>query len=1062
MPPSDDALVGRIVADKYCLRECIGVGASGTVYKADQTSLGRTVAVKVLRPEIACDPRFIRRFHDEAQAASRLNHPNVVSVIDFGQTDDGLLYLVMEFLRGHTLTEVIRTEQLTTERITDIIGQILSALEEAHEHGVVHADLKADNIMVEHRRGGWDLIKVVDFGIARLTGQKDDSADGDDSICGTPEYMAPEVIRGADPTAAADIYAVGIMLYELLVGFTPFSGSATLEVLQRHLSEEPLPPHEHENALPIPVLLEQATLRALRKEPHQRFDSAAEFAATLKHVHRAPSTPARRDHACDECGALTPDSFKFCPECGAAKSVHREEIELSLEDTGHDEIWSDQAPTADLQASDLQGLFDPNAPQPVTELLPSKESEPLRDIFPLPLVGYQREIDDLVAFMTGDDAGAIHLHGGLGCGDRRILAEAFDAASEADSMILVAGLDPTGQQTPFYPIRAIVAAILALPPLCSFDDIGLALEDIGLSKRDSPGIGELFQHEGGGLSNLEAPIRRRELFASTMRVLRAAGKHLGAVLVFTDFHLYDRPSKELLQKLVLSNVRDPGLRILITSDDSIKLDWEQLRQIDLIPLGDEDMRAIVIHCATHGQPDLVTLDELRTHTAGHYEHIYQLLRYASEGGDVDSTPGTFADLLAARNSVLPSAAQRLLQVASVFGYTVSNENLQETLASSLGRIEMTASLQLLESRDILLGQDGFLTFNDRMFRDVVYADMPHDVKRMLHLAAGDILIATVPDPTILGMHAERAGDMDRASHLLARAGDNAVKQLDDAAAAGLFHRALNAARRVLSDTSDNSAQLQLVEISIRLADSLRVAGEIGLARGILDEATDGCKNAPNLKAQLLCASAQLRATEGDIDGSIALYREVIALAIPRMTFGILTDAYLDLATMCLRAGNATEAITELEEGIDLITMGEGPKTKRAPEKFWRLLLRLSQLYGAKGEVRKAIELGKNAARLAQQSKSVIGAARSYATLAGLHEQVDEVEQARVFRHRAIEDMRDLGDRRTTAELLLASSRPTETVRRITPASIREARVLAEEVGWTEGVVQAGKASEPAR
>ena len=141
------------MAGKFCLRRCVGTGASGTVYQADQLALGRTVAIKILRPELTRDPRFVGRFHDEALAASRLNHPNTVSIIDYGQTEDGLLYLVMEFLRGPTLTQVLHSESLRPSRIADLVAQILSGLEEAHQAGVVHADLKADNIVVERRRG---------------------------------------------------------------------------------------------------------------------------------------------------------------------------------------------------------------------------------------------------------------------------------------------------------------------------------------------------------------------------------------------------------------------------------------------------------------------------------------------------------------------------------------------------------------------------------------------------------------------------------------------------------------------------------------------------------------------------------------------------------------------------------------------------------------------------------------------------------------------------------------------------------------------------------------------
>lgn len=1060
---ADDLLIGRVFAGKFSLRQLIGVGASGTVYKADQSALGRTVAVKVLRPELAVDPRFVRRFHDEALAASRLNHPNVVSVIDFGQTEDGLLYLVMEFLRGQTLTQVLRTEQLTAERITDIICQVLSALEEAHEGGVIHADLKADNIMVEHRRGGWDLIKVVDFGIARLTGRKDERhVDEDDSICGTPEYMAPEIIRGEDPTRASDIYAVGVMLYELLVGVTPFHGGSTLEVLRDQVSKEPIAPSQRGPRVPIPESLERATMRALQKAPGDRFASAADLERYLRGGASTVVTAQTSTvlQTCTECGITSPQTFKFCPQCGAEQSAGSQEFELALDDTGHDEIWSDNAQTADIAAVDLLQVFPPINKERAkpSQIASGDQQVALGELFPLPLTGYDRELADVAAFIRGDSRSILQIRADRESGCARLLREACSQAAEESSVIFLSGADPSGLATAFYPIRAIVAAILQLPALCSYEEIGESLGNIGLSGRDLPGIGELFQHEGGGLSKLDVTVRRRELFASTMRVLRAASTHFSAVLAFEDFHLYDQPSQELLKRLAESSRHSPSLRLILTTDNTRELDWPGLRIIDLLPIRDDDLRTLVNHFATRGQPDLVTVEELRTFSKGNVGHIEQLLRYTFEGGDIRTAPESRADLIAARLDFLPSAAKRVLQVAAVFGNAVSRSDLVDTLANSMGRIEMDAALAMVAKRGLLVADAEMLCFSHSMVRDVVYESTPLNVRRSLHLGAGDVLIASVADPAVLGTHAERAGDLGRAAQLLTRAGDNAVRQLDDAGAASIYNRALAATRAVLHAEDDEGAQRNLVEISIKLADALRICGEVGLARGILAEALSSCKGAPILRGQLLRATAQLRATEGDIQQSIALFRECIALAIPRLAIDILTDAYLDLATMLLRDGKPGEAVRELEEGIDLITMGEGPSIVRAPALFWQLPLRLAQLYASTGQTEKAMRVGQDAARLANTAQNVAGCARAYGTLAGILELTGEVEKAQSYRRRAIEGMRKLGDRRGTAELLLASSRPTQTIRRITPASIREARLLAEEVGWVDGVRQALQAS----
>src|SRR6478752_7010209 len=228
-------LVGRVLGDKFKLTACIGIGGSGAVYKADQMALGRTVAVKILNEELCADPRMTSRFRGEAMSASRLNHPNCVSIIDYGQSPDGLLYLAMEYVKGPTLTQLLVNESpLSVDRVLDLMAQSLAGIEEAHLAGVVHADLKADNIIVDQRRAGIDQVKIVDFGIARLVTGVRDAAE-ERSISGTPEYMSPEVISGAQPTFASDIYAVGIILYELLAEKTPFFAGSTTEILTNHL-----------------------------------------------------------------------------------------------------------------------------------------------------------------------------------------------------------------------------------------------------------------------------------------------------------------------------------------------------------------------------------------------------------------------------------------------------------------------------------------------------------------------------------------------------------------------------------------------------------------------------------------------------------------------------------------------------------------------------------------------------------------------------------------------------------------------------------------------------------
>lgn len=273
MSPGLDQLAGITLANKYQLLSLLGSGGMGFVYRAEQLGLRRSVAVKLLRPE-----RLTRTnldlFRTEALAASRINHPNAVAIYDFGVTDDGTPYLVMEHLRGETLAAIVESTALATDRIIAIAAQVLSALHEAHACSVIHCDLTSDNVIVERLRDGDDFAKVIDFGLASAVDRS-----GNSPVAGTPEYMAPEQIRGGLVTPAVDIYAMGALLYEMIVGRTPFAGATIPVVLEGHLYATPSSPADIIPTCPKP--LADLVLAALAKDPAQRPPSARHMRDTL-------------------------------------------------------------------------------------------------------------------------------------------------------------------------------------------------------------------------------------------------------------------------------------------------------------------------------------------------------------------------------------------------------------------------------------------------------------------------------------------------------------------------------------------------------------------------------------------------------------------------------------------------------------------------------------------------------------------------------------------------------------------------------------------------------------
>ncbi|HEX8284439.1 MAG TPA: serine/threonine-protein kinase [Pyrinomonadaceae bacterium] len=283
-----DGLLGLVLDDKYRLDERLGEGGMGTVYRATHLLIERHVAVKVLNPRLVADETAKERFRREARAAGRLQHSNAVAVTDFGETKDGLVYLVMEILEGRPLREVLAREApLDPARAVSLMLQIAAAVEAAHEAGIIHRDLKPGNIFLVQRPDSPYIVKVLDFGIAKLATADEaggelsfhDTLTGTGVMIGTPRYMSPEQCDGAQLTPSSDVYSLGVILYEMLTGQTPFSGVSPLALALAHSSEVPRPPREL--VATIPPALEAVVLHALAKGADERPSDAGEFRREL-------------------------------------------------------------------------------------------------------------------------------------------------------------------------------------------------------------------------------------------------------------------------------------------------------------------------------------------------------------------------------------------------------------------------------------------------------------------------------------------------------------------------------------------------------------------------------------------------------------------------------------------------------------------------------------------------------------------------------------------------------------------------------------------------------------
>ncbi len=321
-----DPLLGRSINDRFKITGLIARGGMGKVYKAEQAPLGRVCAIKVLNPNYSGDhdPEFHKRFFLEASISSKLTHPNTVTIFDYGRTDDNIYYMAMEFLEGRTLHRTLREEgPFVEERATHIARQICRSLREAHSLGVIHRDLKPANVYLIEHGDEKDFVKVLDFGLVKnIEDGKGEDLTQTGLFMGSPKYMAPEQIRGEHVDARTDIYALGVILYEMVTGKVPFDRPNSVNILMAHVNE-PVPRLRDMKAdVAVSEALESTIYKCMEKNPDDRFKSMDEVLAALK---RAGGGTMTATVSGDRSGAFdllsTTGSFTPQPTPGSISSL---------------------------------------------------------------------------------------------------------------------------------------------------------------------------------------------------------------------------------------------------------------------------------------------------------------------------------------------------------------------------------------------------------------------------------------------------------------------------------------------------------------------------------------------------------------------------------------------------------------------------------------------------------------------------------------------------------------------------------------------------------------------
>jgi len=791
-----DPLIGRKLGGAYVVLEHVGSGGMGKVYRGEQVALGKTIAVKVIHQHLIADENATARFYTEARASSRLNHPNSVSVIDFGRTDEGLLYLVMEFLRGKDLSHILWEEgPLPISRAVDIVRQVLAALAEAHELGIIHRDIKPENVIIERLRTGGDSVKVVDFGLAKVRADVAPSVTMPGIVCGTPDYMAPEQGRGDPPDTRSDLYATGVMLYQILTARLPFEADSPTQVVLLHMTE-PVPDPRALNPT-IPESVAKVIFRAMEKDASKRFQSALDFAEALQHALRESSPPMHpRDtieaFACPSCSAPLPKGAKFCSECGYR-----------------------MVPTDGTRTI---------SPQPRMSMLPSQAPKPETVAR---FVGRDHELAVLEQARTralNKQLVPVRVTGETGIGKSRLVREFAQRAAAKGDHVIVAGPDPSWAGVAWVPIRHIVREAIGLDADSNPTDW---LKKHSSSKEVDAavraGFIELF---GEGASQLDGRARRQAVAHTMAYALRAASQRAKSglcMVIVEQLHRVDTASGAVLA-LITNMTFNAPLLLLSTHLPRVEPRWR-------------DGEVLVLPGLTASQAQSVAESLLGDwYAAPSFDGasilpllVDQTSRWLFEGGGQPAS--RVVDVVASRFDRLPPVARKVLQVLALVG-----EASPARVESIIGESVDEQTWRTLSSRWWITDNKGTLSIAHELIRDVVESATSAAVR-------ADIARRVLDEDAQLALEvrallAAQADEAAQALLLLETVADRANARGDELGAVLALRRGLERARLELHRGEIDDPERAMTIFARKLGDALARAGEVAEAEGVLREALE--------------------------------------------------------------------------------------------------------------------------------------------------------------------------------------------------------------------------------
>jgi serine/threonine protein kinase len=862
---TDDPLIGRTLPGGYVILDLVGIGGMGRVYRAEQTNLGRTVAIKIIHPHLVGEENAAARFITEARAASRLNHPNSVAVIDFGKTEDGQLYLVMEFLRGKDLARVQYEEgPLSFRRIVSILRQVLAALSEAHHLEIIHRDLKPENVILEPVRTGGDFVKVVDFGLAKMREGTAPNITSPGIVCGTPEYMSPEQGRGDPLDPRSDLYAVGVIFYQLLTGRLPFEAESPTQVVLMHITEAPPDPRAAAPERMIPSLLADVCLMALAKEPAHRFSNADEYAEALSDalsqiestVPRAIPAPATIN--CPKCGAANTASQKFCGECGATLQP------TPVVANGANGTAATLSPPvgASLTPADNFVPVEPGTGQ--RSIIVDRD----RAQFPLEFVGREDDLlwlDDRLVDAKSSLVGA-RIVGDVGMGKTRLLREFLEKVRVTGHSVVEVTPDPGWAEVGYFAVRHAITALAGLPK-----NGGTAAKEWTAAGAEARrGLADIFEHPNRGELSADE-LRFAVAEALRWAIVRASERANGETVVVAvdDLHAIDGASRTAFADAVGEPPLVPSV-LVVTYPPGHDPGWPASIASARVLMGLAPGLVSRLLAGTSRPSSSIGGRGIAP------LYVDQLLRFSREQGG--RAPTRLADLIALRVERLPPDARRVLQAIAVYGDNATEIVVHKMVTEGTNLDEATNTL--LEAGMIEKPRargDGFRSAHP-LIRDVVLATIPAAVRRGLHGRCAEIGEESGMPLEARALHEYSAQNTFQALILLEQVASRATARGDLGGSISALRRGLDLARRELFRGELDDPMRAVLIFARKLGEALTTAGQFTDAEGVLREALDMAGPSGSDRARVLGALAQVSAIRDRNDEAHRYLLEALELA----------------------------------------------------------------------------------------------------------------------------------------------------------------------------------------